>query len=160
MAVRDREDSRRFRLPAILLGVSLGGFFDGIVIHQVLQWHHLLSVPYPPDSVSNLELNTLADGLFHLAAWFVAVAGVFVLWAEMRQSQTRPTWGVLFGGLLAGWGGFNVIEGLIDHQILGIHHVRPGPDWLAWDIGYLAVSAAMLAVGIVLSRAPSGDRLR
>lgn len=24
----------------ILFGLGLGGFFDGIVLHQILQWHH------------------------------------------------------------------------------------------------------------------------
>jgi uncharacterized membrane protein len=27
----------------LLLGIGLGGFFDGIVLHQILQWHHMLS---------------------------------------------------------------------------------------------------------------------
>ena len=152
MAVVDRERPRRFWLPTILLGISIGGLFDGIVVHQVLQWHHMLSVPYPPDSLSNLELNTLADGLFHLAAWFVALAGLFILWAEIRESHARPSWRVLLGGLLAGWGAFNVAEGLVDHQILGIHHVHPGPDWLAWDIGFLAVSGVILLAGAALLR--------
>ena len=26
--------------------------------------------------------------------------------------------------LLVGWGAFNLVEGTIDHEILGIHHVR------------------------------------
>jgi uncharacterized membrane protein len=34
----------------ILLGLGLGGFFDGIIWHQVLQWHHMLtSAGYPAD---------------------------------------------------------------------------------------------------------------
>ena len=37
------------RRPATLaLGFALGGFFDGIVLHQVLQWHHLLSAVDAP----------------------------------------------------------------------------------------------------------------
>ncbi len=52
----------------ILLGVGLGGFVDGIVLHQILQRHHMLSGgPYPPTSLENLEANTLWDGLFHAA---------------------------------------------------------------------------------------------
>ena len=32
----------------ILFGLGLGGFFDGIILHQVLQWHHMLtSAGYP-----------------------------------------------------------------------------------------------------------------
>jgi uncharacterized membrane protein len=50
----------------ILLGLGMGGFFDGIVLHQLLQWHHMLtSAGYPADSVPNLEVNTFWDGLFH-----------------------------------------------------------------------------------------------
>ena len=30
-------------LGGLLLGVGLGGFVDGIVFHQVLQWHHVLT---------------------------------------------------------------------------------------------------------------------
>jgi hypothetical protein len=28
----------------VFLGLGLGGFFDGIVLHQVLQWHHMVSL--------------------------------------------------------------------------------------------------------------------
>ena len=65
------ENPRQFPLSAgILFGLGLGGFFDGIVLHQVLQWHHMLtSAGYPPDSLENLEINTFFDGLF-LTAFF------------------------------------------------------------------------------------------
>jgi nucleoside-diphosphate kinase len=33
----------RTRAPGILLGIGLGGFVDGIVLHQMLQWHHMLT---------------------------------------------------------------------------------------------------------------------
>lgn len=59
--------------------------------------------------------------------------------------------------MIAGWGGFNLVEGLVDHQLLGVHHVRDdlgGP--LAWDLGFLALGAALVAVGWLLMR--SGSR--
>jgi uncharacterized membrane protein len=32
--------------------LGLRGFFDGIVLHQILQWRHMLtSADYPPNSV-------------------------------------------------------------------------------------------------------------
>ncbi len=31
------------KLPGLLLGIGLGGFVDGIVLHQILQWHHMLT---------------------------------------------------------------------------------------------------------------------
>jgi uncharacterized membrane protein len=43
----------------IFFGLGLGGFFDGIVLHQILQWHHMLtSAGYPADSVHNLKVDT------------------------------------------------------------------------------------------------------
>jgi uncharacterized membrane protein len=147
----DRRPTASAALPAILLGIGLGGFFDGIVLHQVLQWHHLLSSHVRPDSLSNLELNTLADGLFHLATWVFTVLGVGLLWTATRRGAP-VTWSVLVGGLLAGWGGFNLAEGIVDHHILRIHHVRPGPDQAAYDIGFLVWGALMLLVGVLLLR--------
>lgn len=57
---------RRFPLAAaIFFGLGLGGFFDGIVLHQILQWHHMLSSWHPITSIEALELNTRWDGYFH-----------------------------------------------------------------------------------------------
>ena len=142
----------RLVTAGVLLGIGLGGFFDGIVLHQILQWHHLVSVPTPPDTLENLEHNTFWDGIFHAATWVVTVAGVFVLMAS-NGARTQSRGGrILVGGMLAGWGGFNVVEGLIDHHILGLHHVRPGPDELLYDLGFLAWGAIMLVIGIALIR--------
>ena len=65
------------RAPALLLGIGLGGFVDGILLHQVLQWHHMLTSTdeHPMTTVTGLEANTLADGLFHLATWICVAAG-------------------------------------------------------------------------------------
>jgi uncharacterized membrane protein len=141
----------------ILLGVGLGGLFDGIVLHQILQWHHMLSAQSPPDSLSSLELNTLADGLFHAVAWVFTLIGVLLIWGAMRHGASLG-WSRLVGGLLAGWGGFNLVEGLVDHHVLGVHHVRPGPDQLLYDVGFLAWGGIMLAAGIFLLRPTVGDR--
>jgi uncharacterized membrane protein len=138
-------------VPTVLLGIGLGGFFDGIVLHQILQWHHMLSAHTPPDSLANLELNTLADGLFHASTWVITSIGVVLLWSAMRDGAPLSRQH-LIGGLFAGWGGFNVVEGVIDHQILGIHHVRPGPDEFIYDIGFLVWGAVMLAIGIASLR--------
>jgi uncharacterized membrane protein len=143
----DRATTAVPRWPAILLGVGLGGLWDGIVLHQILQWHHMVSAPVPPTTLADLELNTLADGLFHGFAWIVTLIGAVLTWRTLpRRRPVRPG-RVLLGGLLLGWGGFNLVEGLIDHQLLGLHHVRPGPDEVAWDLAYLAWGAAMAAAG-------------
>lgn len=148
-----------FLWAGILLGLGLGGFFDGIVLHQILQWHHLVSVNFPPTTVANLELNTLMDGLFHAATYLFTLAGLFVLWRTVRQTNFRPPTGMFTGAMLMGWGIFNLVEGLIDHQLLGIHHVRPGPNQLAWDLGFLAWGAVMLIGGWLLTRSqPQEER--
>jgi uncharacterized membrane protein len=141
----------------IWLGLGLGGFFDGIVFHQILQWHHMLtSAGYPPTSVANLNLNTLADGLFHAATYLFTLIGLTVLWRASTRSSIIWVARVLFGAILLGWGIFNLIEGLLDHQLLGIHHVRDdlpaGAAKLAWDVGFLAWGALMLAIGWRLTR--------
>jgi uncharacterized membrane protein len=136
----------------IVLGIGLGGLFDGIVFHQILQWHHMLSGPTPPDTVPNLQLNTLADGLFHGATWVVTLAGVWLLLRATGGRRTGPGARALVGGLLAGWGLFNLVEGVVDHYVLGVHHVRPGPDQALYDAAFLAWGALFLAVGWWLNR--------
>jgi uncharacterized membrane protein len=138
----------------ILLGLGLGGFFDGIVLHQILQWHHMLtSAGYPATSVGNLEVNTLWDGLFHATAYLLTVIGLFLLWRSLRRTTVVWSTRLLIGCLLVGWGLFNLVEGIIDHHLLGIHHVREGPNQLAWDLGFLAWGALMLVGGWLLMRA-------
>src|SRR3954453_11632098 len=96
---------RRVVRPGIVIGVGIGGFFDGIVFHQILQWHHMLtSAGYPPNSVQNLEINTLADGLFHATTWMITGIGLYVLWWAMKRRDALRSTRVFVGALLVGWG--------------------------------------------------------
>ena len=141
----------------VLFGLGLGGFFDGIVLRQVLQWHHMLtSAGYPADSVANIEVNTLADGLFHASTYAFVAAGLAVLWRSARRTHLRWSGKLLAGTLLMGFGLFNVVEGVVDHHLLGIHHINetvPPGQWIYWDIGFLLWGAAMLVGGWFLLRA-------
>jgi uncharacterized membrane protein len=108
----------------ILFGLGLGGFFDGIVLHQILQWHHMLTdAGYPASSVENLQLNTLWDGLFHATTYVFVVLGLIVLWRASRRTHIRWSSKLLVGSLLMGFDIFNLVEGVVDHHLLGIHHV-------------------------------------
>jgi len=51
---------------------------------------------------------------------------------------------------------FNLIEGTVDHHLLGIHHVRSGHAQMAWDLAFLAFGAVLVVGGWLLARAPSG----
>lgn len=153
------DDARPTGFPlsaAILFGLGIGGFFDGIVLHQILQWHHMLSsAGYPADSVENLQINTLWDGLFHACTYLFTLAGLFVLWRYSRQNHLRWSGWLLPGGILMGFGIFNLVEGTINHHLLGLHHVNetvPRAQWIYWDVGFLLWGAAMLVAGWVLYR--------
>lgn len=141
----------------ILFGLGLGGFFDGIVLHQILQWHHMVTdAGYPATSVRNLEINTLLDGFFHATTYVFVVLGLVVLWRSSRRTHIRWSSRLLIGSLLMGFGLFNLVEGVVDHHLLGLHHVNetvPRSEWLYWDLGFLAWGAAMLVGGWFLLRA-------
>ncbi|HEY9833407.1 MAG TPA: DUF2243 domain-containing protein [Stenomitos sp.] len=141
----------------ILIGAGLlAGFVDGILLHEILQWHHMVTSIRPATNLSNLEANTLGDGLFHLGTWTLSVIGLLLLWLAGGRSDIAWSSKIFGGSLLLGAGLFDVIEGLIDHQILGIHHVKPGPNQLAWDMGFLTLGAILALLGWVLLR--SGQR--
>jgi uncharacterized membrane protein len=101
-------------LPGIILGVGLGGFFDGIFLHQVFQWHHMFSNVYPVNTVSGLRMNTLGDGFFHTVTWLCVLAGLGILYSRFTYPR-REVWksGVLWAWMASGWGWFNLVEGLI-----------------------------------------------
>jgi uncharacterized membrane protein len=159
------EQAEGFPISAgILFGLGLGGFFDGILLHQVLQWHHMLtSAGYPADSVRNLEINVLWDGVFHMSTYLFTAAGLYNLWRYSRKSHIRWSGKLLPATILMGFGIFNLIEGLLDHHLLGIHHVNetvPREQWIYWDVGFLLWGAAMLLGGWLLLRAARRDTTR
>ncbi len=137
-------------LAGIFLGMGLGGFLDGIVLHQILQWHHMLSNIRPLKTVSNIDLNMVWDGLFHAFDWVMTVVGVALLWRAGGRADVPWSTNTFVGSLLIGAGLFNFVEGLIDHQILGIHHLKPGPNQLVWDLGFLLFGLLMVVVGGIM----------
>jgi uncharacterized membrane protein len=141
--------------PGVLLGLGLGGFVDGIVLHEILQWHHMVSHvdDYPTDTLAGLKVNVLADGFFHVVTWLLVWAGTTMTVISWRQGRLAPNWSFHFGLLLMGWGVFNLVEGLIDHQILQVHHVRDDLGApLSWDIGFLVFGLLLVAGGWLLYR--------
>lgn len=143
------------KASGLLYGLGLGGFIDGIVLHQIFQWHHMVSHvdAYPTTTIVGLEANTLADGFFHVITWLLVLGGSIAALVSWRQGRLAPSWNFHFGLVLAGWGIFNLVEGVVDHQILGVHHVRDdlgGP--LSWDIGFLVFGASLLVGGWLVHR--------
>jgi len=141
----------RARNAALLLGVGMGGFLDGITLHQIAHWHQMLSAALPPHTMEAMKRNMVADGWFHLATWLITLAGILVLWSAARLSGRLPTLRTFAGYLLVGWGAFNLVEGTINHHVLELHHVRDLPvhapvyDWL-----FLGLSAGLVLAGLAL----------
>jgi uncharacterized membrane protein len=150
-----RESTPGPRAPGILLGIGLGGFVDGIVLHQILQWHHMLTSEgsYPGTTVAGLETNTLWDGLFHAATWAAVAVGIYVLWRRTADRRWALSGRALLGWMLVGWGLFNLVEGIANHHILTLHHVREASGHrTAWDLAFLGFGALLAIGGWALAR--------
>jgi uncharacterized membrane protein len=143
--------------PGALLGIGLGGFLDGIVLHQLLQWHHLLSDVVAPLDVISIKYNMVWDGLFHAFTWLMTVVGLGLLWRAGLRPNVPWSTPTFVGSLAVGWGSFNVVEGVIDHHVLRIHHVHPGIDQFAWDLGFLVFGALLMIAGWALIWQARGD---
>lgn len=135
-----------------LLGIGMGGFVDGILFHQLLQLHNMLSARVPNTSVVNVEVNMFWDGVFHAFTWSMVALGLLRLWKAGAREDVPWTGRVLVGGLLLGWGAFNLIEGLIDHHLLEIHHVFEAAGSSVWDWVFLASGALLVLAGLALVR--------
>lgn len=147
-------ERRRFNVGGVLLGIGLGGLVDGIVLHQVLQWHHMLTATgeHPATTVAGLETNSLWDGFFHVFTWVATFVGILLVSQAMRAGY-RAVARQQFGLLLIGWGAFNLVEGIVDHHILTIHHVRDDAGApLGWDLAFLVLGAALVLGGLALKR--------
>ncbi|MBZ9748176.1 DUF2243 domain-containing protein [Mesorhizobium sp. CO1-1-7] len=130
---------RRIRAGWLLLGFALGGFLDGIVLHQILQWHHLLSGLADPAG-SNLRFQIMADGLFHLFMYVLAVAGAVLLVAA-RAAGARPgTTTEILRVALVGFGVWHIFDAVLFHWLLGLHRIKMNSDMpLAWDMAWLVI---------------------
>jgi uncharacterized membrane protein len=146
--------NRRFPVAAgLFFGLGLGGFFDGIVLHQILQWHHLVSQRRPPTDLDALRFNTLWDGVFHASTYIFVVLGLILLWRTAHRWHLWWSGKMLAGTILMGFGLFNLVEGAVDHQLLGLHHVNetvPPEQWFYWDMGFLVWGGLMLVGGAIL----------
>jgi uncharacterized membrane protein len=146
--------------PGIVLGLGLGGFADGIALHQIAQWHTMGSAVLPPTTMEAMKQNMAWDGWFHVATLVLTIAGVYLLLRDARRGMALPAPGAFTGQLLLGWGLFNLVEGIVDHHLLDLHHVRdmpahvPAYDWIFLGVG----GVGLIALGWLMSRRPSPAR--
>ena len=102
-------------IGAFTLGFAFGAFFDGILLHQVLQWHHLLSL-VQGDLYRDIRVQILADGLFHAAAYLLATGGLVLLWGGGRA---RPADRIVLGWAVLGFAAWQFADVTLVHWAIG-----------------------------------------
>jgi uncharacterized membrane protein len=150
--------AKSFRWAAYLLGFSFGGFFDGILLHQILQWHHLL-LGVRSGALADMGAQVMADGIFHALMYVVAGIGVWLL-VRSRVDLARGAAPLFFlASFLIGFGGWHVVDTVLSHWLTGIHRVRMDVDNpLFWDVLWLVIFGLVpLAVGIAMRRKGGGE---
>lgn len=136
---------------SVVLGIALGGFFDGILLHQILQWHHLLSLV---ENGGDLRFQVLWDGYFHALMYVIAALGLVGLWWG-RAGTAAPDGRRVGGSLLVGFGLWHVADAVLSHWLLGIHRVKIDSDMpLLWDLAWLGLFGILpLVAGLITGRA-------
>jgi uncharacterized membrane protein len=127
--------SRSLPWAGLLLGFALGGFFDGILLHQVLLWHHLLS---NVEAAQDMRVQIMADGVFHALMYVIAGVGLAKLWRARDAAHRAGAGDRLAGSALLGFGGWHILDAVLSHWITGIHRIKiDSPQPLAWDLAWL-----------------------
>jgi len=151
---RTLNPTRRLDLAASLIGFALGGFFDGIVLHQILQWHHLLSA-VEGERFADLRVQILADGLFHALMYVIAAVGLMMLLRARSGLERAPNAGQRFAGVaLVGFGVWHLVDAVLSHWLLGLHRIRmDSAAPLVWDLAWAGLFGVVpLLVGVIIKR--------
>ena len=143
-----------------LLGIGMGGFLDGIALHQILQLHNMLTAVRPKLTLADAEINMFWDGLFHALTWVMTALGLMLLFHAGKQRDVPWSGKTLFGSMVMGWGLFNLVEGIIDHHILGIHHVVESMGLSIYDYAFLGSGVLFILVGWSMIQTGQRDQLK
>lgn len=147
-------DTARLRTPSFLLGFALGGFFDGILLHQILQWHHLLSLWTRPD---DFAFQSTWDGLFHAAHYAIAAGALYALWRRREAAAMEGAGRLIAGWAWLGFGVWHILDVVAFHWVLVMHRIRIGVENpLIYDLAFVALGVVSLVVGWAFLRRPGG----
>ncbi|MBC7819086.1 MAG: DUF2243 domain-containing protein [Planctomycetaceae bacterium] len=144
-------------IAGTFMGIGLGGFFDGILFHQLLQIHNMLSAKFPKTSIANMEINMFWDGLFHSLTYTMTLIGLGLLWKCGARRDVPWSGKTFLGAYFLGWGLFNFVEGIIDHHILNIHHVLESHGQSMFDYLFLASGLILILGGWMAIRSARTD---
>jgi uncharacterized membrane protein len=138
--------SNSLKWAGFLLGLWLGGFFDGILLHQILQWHHLLS---NVNAVQDMRMQIMFDGAFHALMYVIAAIALMKLWRSRAAMNDAAASGRLWGNAFMGFGVWHIVDSFFSHWITGIHRIKiDSPNPLMWDlIWFLAFGVVPAIIG-------------
>lgn len=144
--------STAFNWSGYLIGFGLGGFFDGILLHQILQWHHLLSL------VDGVGDQLLFDGLFHAFMYVVTLVGLLLLWRTRSELAAGDSGRLLIAKALIGCGAWHMTDAIVSHWLLGIHRIKlDSPNPLLWDLLWFGLFGLLPAlIGWLMHRGRPG----
>lgn len=142
-----------------VMGIGMGGFVDGILFHQIFQFHNMLSARISTEELIGAKTNMVWDGAFHAVVWLATAISIAMLWKTIKRRDVVHSGQAFSGALLLGWGIFNLVEGVIDHHILELHHVYERAGQSIWDWVFLASGVAFIATGLLMIRAAGKDLL-
>ncbi len=134
----------------VLAGIGVAAFIDETVFHQLLHWHHFYDRSTP-------TAGLVSDGFFQAGGWIAVVAALFC-YADLQRRQvlSRRRW---VGGILTGWGFFQLYDGLVQHKVLRLHQIRYHVHLLPYDLVWDIAGGVGLLLGILLLvRAARGSR--
>lgn len=134
-----------------LLGLGMGGFIDGILLHQILQWHQMISNVIPPVDLMTKNINMFWDGIFHVFTWMFTLIGIILLWRLFFRPEVVKSTIILTGGLIFGWGLFNLADSIANHYVFKLHNVRETVQniW-AWNLGFLIFAILLIIIGLTI----------
>lgn len=136
---------------SVILGIGIGGFVDGILFHQILQLHGMVSNKLAIDTVVGKAVNMFWDGIFHAVTLTAVIIGIISLIRLLKKKNINPSPKLAGGGFFAGWGIFNLVEGIIHHHIIKLHNVNEfalDPD--IWNYSFLASGIILILIGSVM----------
>jgi uncharacterized membrane protein len=141
-----KKENKNLFIAGLILGLGLLGAIDGIIFHQLLQWHHMILSP-------NIELEIFTDGLFTALFSAKLIWGGMKIFQDARKNELGESWRIFLGGIFIGGGSFNIVEGIVDHHILQVHRVKPmAENPLMYDLAFLAIGLLLIVIGFMIKR--------
>lgn len=149
----DERVTKRALLAAGIFGFGFSGLIDILVLHHVLQWHHLISARVPMTTLEGLQTNILADGLFSIGMVVVMGIGGGILWRAERRTSVPLAARPIAGAAVIGLGVFDLFDVVVDHTILGLHHAvsqggRYDPHWAVVSLLFILAGVYVYQTGL------------